>query len=272
MIEKKPRRGRPAPQDRSTAPARDDFIEGRNPVLEALKANRPINKLLVSKGVGRHSIIGQILHHAKRNGVLVEYVDTRFIQKISPTGHSQGVVAMIATKSYVDLDDLLEASHQKNTSPLYVILDGIEDPQNLGAILRTADAAGVHGVIIPERRAVGLTAAVSRASAGAVEYVPVARVGNIAKTLTALQKQGIWTVGVDMEGDAGYTHADYDQAMALVIGAEGKGLSRLVKERCDLLVSIPMKGQIASLNASIAAALVMYEAARQRDRSSEGST
>ena len=130
----------------------------------------------------------------------------------------------------------------------------------------------MHGVIIPERRAVGLTAAVSRASAGAVEYVPVARVGNIAKTLTALQKQGIWTVGVDMEGDAGYTHADYDQAMALVIGAEGKGLSRLVKERCDLLVSIPMKGQIASLNASIAAALVMYEAARQRDRSSEGST
>ena len=171
MVGKKPGRGRPSSRDRSSSPTGDDFIEGRNPVLEALKANRPINKLLVSKGVGRHSIIGQILHHAKTNGVMVEYVDTRFIQKISPTGHSQGVVAMIATKSYVDLDDLLESSQQKNTLPLYVILDGIEDPQNLGAILRTADAAGVHGVIIPERRAVGLTAAVSRASAVTTRFV-----------------------------------------------------------------------------------------------------
>ena len=156
-------------------------IEGRNPVLEALKADRPINKLLLSKGIGRHSVIGQILYHARRNGVLVEYVDPRLIQKLSSTGHSQGVLAMVATKEYVDLNYLLEASRQRDDLPLYIILDGIEDPHNLGAILRTADAVGVHGVIIPQRRAVGLTAAVSRTSAGAVEYIPVARVSNIPK-------------------------------------------------------------------------------------------
>jgi 23S rRNA (guanosine2251-2'-O)-methyltransferase len=272
MVEKKPQRERASARDRSPSPTVEDLIEGRNPVLEALKANRPINKLILSKGIGRHSVIGQILYQAKQNGVLVEYADARFIQKLSPTGHNQGVIAMIAAKSYVDLDDLLESSQHKDSLPLYIILDGIEDPHNLGAILRTADAAGVHGVIIPDRRAVGLTAAVSRASAGAVEYVPVARVSNIAKTITALHKQGIWTVGVDMEGTSDYTHADYDQAIALVIGAEGKGLSRLVKERCDLLISIPMKGEIASLNASIAAALVMYEAARQRDASAHPSS
>jgi 23S rRNA (guanosine2251-2'-O)-methyltransferase len=247
------------------SPNSENPIEGRNPVLEALKANRPINKLILSKNIGRHSVIGQILHHARRNGVLVEYVDSRFIQKLSSTGHSQGVLAMVATKEYVDLNDLLEASQQKDDLPLYIILDGIEDPHNLGAILRTADAVGAHGVIIPQRRAVGLTAAVSRTSAGAVEYIPVARVSNIPQSISHLRKEGIWTIGIDIAGDKGYTQADYHQSVALVIGAEGKGLSRLVKERCDQIVSIPMKGHITSLNASVAAALVMYEAVRQRN-------
>ena len=241
-----------------------DVIEGRNPVLEALKAGRPINRLLLSRDIQRHSIIGQILYHARQSGIVVEYVDSHLIQKLSLTGHSQGVLAMVAAKDYMDIERLLEVSSQGDDLPFYVVLDGIEDPHNLGAILRTADASGVHGVIIPRRRAVGLTVAVSRASAGAVEYVPVARVSNIPQTVSKLREEGVWTVGVDMTGDGDYTQADYRQPVALVIGAEGKGLSRLVKERCDLLVTIPMKGHISSLNASVAAALVMYEVMRQR--------
>ena len=195
---------------------------------------------------------------------MVEHVDSRVIQNLSSTGHSQGVVAMVAAKDYVDLDYLLETSQRRTDLPLYIILDGIEDPHNLGAVLRTADAAGAHGVIIPQRRAVGLTAAVSRTSAGAVEYIPVARVRNIPQSIRHLQQVGVWTIGIDMAGDKSYTQADYRQPVALAIGAEGKGLSRLVKERCDQIVSIPMKGQVASLNASVAGALAMYEAVRQR--------
>ncbi len=195
---------------------------------------------------------------------MVEHVDSRVIQNLSSTGHSQGVVAMVATKDYVDLDYLLETSQLRTDLPLYIILDGIEDPHNLGAVLRTADAAGAHGVIIPQRRAVGLTAAVSRTSAGAVEYIPVARVRNIPQSIRHLQQVGVWTIGIDMAGDESYTQADYRQPVALAIGAEGKGLSRLVKERCDQIVSIPMKGHVASLNASVAGALAMYEAVRQR--------
>ena len=268
MVDKRPGSDAVSSWNRLPSPNPEKPIEGRNPVLEALKADRPINKLLLSKGIGRHSVIGQILYHARQNGVLVEYVDSRLIQKLSSTGHSQGVLAMVATKEYVDLNYLLEASQQRDDLPLYIILDGIEDPHNLGAILRTADAVGAHGVIIPQRRAVGLTAAVSRTSAGAVEYIPVARVSNIPQSIKHLQQGGIWTVGVDMAGEKDYTQADYHQSVALVIGAEGKGLSRLVKERCDQIVSIPMKGHIASLNASVSAALVMYEAVRQRTESS----
>ena len=250
--------------DRTPTNNMEGLIEGRNLVLEALKAQHPINKLLLSRDIGRHSIVGQILYQAKQNGILIEYVDSRFIEKLSSTGRSQGVLAMVAAKDYVDLESLLKAPTRNDEPPLYIILDGIEDPHNLGAILRTADAAGAHGVIIPERRAVGLTSAVSRASAGAVEYVPVARVGNLPQTISTLRELGIWTVGIDITGHEDYTKADYHQSIALVIGAEGKGLSRLVKERCDLLVSIPMKGHVSSLNASVAAALVLYEAARQR--------
>ena len=247
-------------------PDMGDVIEGRNPVLEALKAERPINRLLLSRDIKRHSIIGQILYHARQSGIVVEYVDSHLIQKLSLTGHSQGVLAMVAVKNYIDMESLLEGSRQSDDLPFYIVLDGIEDPHNLGAILRTADAAGAHGVIIPRRRAVGLTVAVSRASAGAVEYVPVAKVSNIPQTVRKLREKGLWTVGVDMTGDGDYTQADYRRSVALVIGAEGKGLSRLVKERCDQLVTIPMKGHISSLNASVAAALVMYEVMRQRSQ------
>ena len=236
------------------------------PQFHANGPQHPVQLVRLPFDYQKDPTIGQILHHARQNGIPVERVDPRLIRKLSPTGRSQGVLAMVAVKDYVDLGFLLEASGQKGEPPLYVILDGIEDPHNLGAILRTADAAGVHGVIVPRRRAVGLTAAVSRASAGAVEHVPVARVGNISQAIRNLSEEGVWTVGVDMAGGEDYTRADYRQPVALVIGAEGKGLSRLVKERCDLLVSIPMKGHIASLNASVAAALVMYEAARQRAR------
>lgn len=242
----------------------DGVIEGRNPVLEALKAQHPINKLLLSREIGRHSVIGQILYQARQNGIIVEYVDPRLIDRLSTSGRSQGVLAMVAAKDYVDLESLLEASEQRGDPHLYIVLDGIEDPQNLGAILRTVDATGTHGVIIPQRRAVGLTSAVTRASAGAVEYVPVARIGNLPQTISTLRKLGIYVVGIDITGEKDYTKADYNRPVALVVGAEGKGLSRLVKERCDLLVSIPMRGHVSSLNASVAAALVLYEAIRQR--------
>lgn len=180
------------------------------------------------------------------------------------TSAHQGVIAYAAAKDYVDLDDLLALSRKRGEPPLYCILDGIEDPHNLGAILRTADASGIHGVVIRSRRAVGLTAAVAKASAGAVEYVPVARVANIAQTIEMLKKNNVWVVGIDLGGEADYTQMDFTVPSAIVIGAEGKGVSDLVRKRCDRIASIPMKGRISSLNASVAAALVMYEAFRQR--------
>jgi 23S rRNA (guanosine2251-2'-O)-methyltransferase len=239
-------------------------IEGRHPVLEALKGGRPINKVLLAKDAARHSVIAQILHLARQQGIPVEVVDRRVLERLSATGHTQGVLAIAAAKSYSSLDELWERSRALGQAPLYVLLDGIEDPQNLGAIIRTADAAGVHGVVIPSRRAAGLTAAVARTSAGALEYVPVARVNNLHWAMKELGERGLWMVGLDAAADRDYTQADYRQPTALVIGAEGRGLSRLTKERCDMLVRIPMWGRIASLNASVAAALVMYEAMRQR--------
>lgn len=233
-------------------------------MLEALRAGRPINKLLIAEDVGRHSSVAEILGLARRQGIVVDRVDRRAIDRLSLTATHQGVLAFAAVKDYVDLDDLFAAAKAKDQAPLFVALDGIVDPQNLGAVLRTAEGAGAHGVIIPERRAVGLTAAVARASAGAVEYIPVAREGNLATTVANLGKRGVWTVGVDPKATQEYTTADYAQPTALIIGAEGKGLSQLVRDRCDLLVSIPMMGKVASLNASVAAALVLYEALRQR--------
>ena len=241
-----------------------DIINGKNPILEALKAGRPVNKILVDKNIARHTTIAEILNIAKQQDIPVEFVGRFIIDKESPPGINQGIIAFIAAKDYVNLEDLYKISQQLDEPPFYVILDGIEDPQNLGAILRTAEATGVHGVIIRSRREVGLTSGVARASAGAVEYVPVARVTNIAQTIEELKRNNIWVVGIDMSGETSYQKVDFKSPTALVIGSEGKGLSDLVRKRCDLLASIPMKGKISSLNASVAAALAMYEVFTQR--------
>lgn len=243
-----------------------DTIEGRNPVIEALKSGRPVNRILLARDVGRHSSIAEILHLSQSRGVPVEFVARQAIDRLSRTPANQGVIAYAAAKDYVALEDLLAISKQRVEPPLYCILDGIEDPQNLGSILRAADASGTHGVVVRSRRSAGLTATVAKASAGAVEYVPVARVPNISQAIVTLKKNNVWVVGVDPAGAIDYSRVDFKLPTAIVIGGEGKGLSDLVKKRCDSLASIPMRGKITSLNAAIAAALVMYEALRQRSR------
>ena len=241
-----------------------DNIEGRNSVLEALRSGRPIGKILLAKNVERHSHIAEIIHLAKAKSIPVEYVERQAIDRQSQTGVNQGVLAFSVAREYVGLAELLAASGRRNEKGLYVVLDGVEDPHNLGAILRTAEATGVHGVIIRERRAVGLTPSVEKAAAGAAEYMPVARVVNISQTVQTLKKANFWVVGVDQGGATNYTQVDYKLSTAIVLGGEGSGLSDLVKKNCDFIVSIPMKGKIPSLNASVAAAVVMYEAVRQR--------
>ncbi len=243
-----------------------DIIEGRNPVIEALKSGRSLNKILLARNIGQHSAVAEILHLSQSRKIPVEYVARDVIDRLSTTAAHQGVIAYVAIKEYVSLADLFAISKERNEPPLYCILDGIEDPQNLGAILRTADASGVHGVIVPSRRAVGLTAGVAKASAGAVEYVPVARVPNLSQAIQTLKKNNVWVVGIDPAGRTEYSRVDFTLPTAIIIGGEGRGLSYLVKKRCDSLASIPMRGKITSLNASIAAALVMYEAFRQRSR------
>ncbi|MFC1987117.1 23S rRNA (guanosine(2251)-2'-O)-methyltransferase RlmB [Chloroflexota bacterium] len=243
-----------------------DVIEGRNPVIEALKSGRPMNRILLADNIGRHGAIAEILHLAQASGIPVEYVARQAIDRLSLTAAHQGVIAYTAVKEYITLDDLLIISKEKNELPLYTVLDGVEDPRNLGSILRTAEASGVHGVIIRSRRAVGITPAVAKASAGAVEYVPVARVSNISQAIVTLKKNDIWVIGIDRSGTVDYRQVDFKLPTAIVIGGEGKGLADLVRERCDSLAAIPMRGKITSLNTSIAAALVMYEAFRQRSQ------
>ena len=240
-----------------------DKLEGRNSVMEALKANRTINKLFVAKG-DREGSIRQILAQAKQKGIIVTEVDRNVLDGMSTTHAHQGVIAFVAVKDYVSVDDILGDARKKNQQPFIIILDEITDPHNLGSILRTADAVGAHGVIIPKRRAIGLTSAVSKASAGAVEYVPVARVTNISQTIDYLKRNNVWVVGTDSTGDRAFYESDMKGAVALVIGSEGEGMSRLVREKCDFVVNIPMQGQISSLNAAVAAAIVMYEVKKQK--------
>ncbi|MFA5400985.1 MAG: 23S rRNA (guanosine(2251)-2'-O)-methyltransferase RlmB [Dehalococcoidia bacterium] len=242
-----------------------EIIEGRNPLIEALKAGRPVSKIMLDSNIRRHGAVELILNLSRARGVPVEFVDRRILEKQSSTGSSQGVIAFAEVKELIDLGELIDISLVKPDKPLYLLLDGIEDPHNLGAILRTAEATGVHGVIVRERRAAGITPAVVKASAGAVEYVNIARVANIAQAVVTLKKNGIWVTGIDMDGQTDYRAMDFTLPTAIVIGGEGRGLSDLVRRRCDWVVSIPMKGKIMSLNASVAAAVVMYEALRQRD-------
>jgi len=240
------------------------IIEGRNPVIEALRAGRPISKILMDRNAQLHGAAAQILQLAKGKGVIIELVDKQIIDRQSVTGSSQGVMAFAAAKDYVSLDDLPSIPLERREPALYLVLDGIEDPHNLGAILRTAEATGVHGVVIREKRAVGLTPAVVKASAGAVEYVPVAMVTNISQAILTLKKNNVWVTGIDESGEQDYSRVDFSLPAAIVIGGEGKGLSDLAGKRCDSIASIPMKGKVTSLNASVAAAVVMYEALRQR--------
>jgi 23S rRNA (guanosine2251-2'-O)-methyltransferase len=243
-----------------------NIIEGKNPVIELLKAGHPVNKILLADNIKPDDAVTEILRLARAKGIPVERVPRHIIDKQSITSANQGVIAYAAAKEYVSLNDLLALSAEKNEPPLYVILDGIEDPQNLGSILRTAYASGVHGVIIRERRAAGLTATVAKASAGAVWYMPVASVSSIAQAIETLKRNNLWVIGIDRSGKAEYSQMDFKSPTAIVIGSEGKGLSELVRKRCDFLAHIPMRGEITSLNASVAAALVMYEAFKQRSR------
>jgi 23S rRNA (guanosine2251-2'-O)-methyltransferase len=240
-----------------------DMLEGRNPVLEALKAGRTINKILIAKG-DREGSIKQIAAMAKEMGITIQEVDRRNLDSISITNSHQGVIAYVSVKEYVEVDDILKASENSGKPPFILILDEINDAHNLGSILRTADAVGVHGVIIPKRRAVGLTSVVAKASAGAIEYVPVARVTNISQTIDYLKKNNVWVIGTDQTGEKEFYKSDLKGPVALVIGSEGEGMGRLVREKCDFVVRIPMMGNISSLNASVAAAVMMYEILKQR--------
>jgi len=242
-----------------------DMLEGRNSVLEALRSDRTINKILISKG-DKEGSIKQIIALAKEKGVVVQETDRISLDKISTTRAHQGVIAFVAAKDYVEVEDILEIAKSKGEDPFVILLDGITDPQNFGSILRTANAVGAHGVVIPKRRAIGLTAAVSKASAGAIEYVPVARVTNLSQTIEYLKEQNLWIVGTDQSGEKSFYESDLKGPIALVIGSEGEGMSRLVSEKCDFIVNIPMKGEISSLNAAVAGAIVMYEILKQKSR------
>lgn len=237
-------------------------IEGRNAVLEAFRSGKTIDKLFVLDGC-QDGPVKSITREARKTDTIINFVDKERLDRLSNTGHHQGVVAQAAAYEYAEVDDILEAAAAKGEEPFIFILDEIEDPHNLGAIIRTANLAGAHGVIIPKRRAVGLTAAVAKTSAGAINYTPVAKVTNISKTIEELKNKGLWFVCADMGGTSMY-ELNLTGPIGLVIGNEGSGVSRLVKEKCDFVASIPMKGEIDSLNASVAAGVMAYEIVRQR--------
>ncbi len=241
----------------------EENIEGRNAVLEALRSGRPIGKILVAEG-SRPGPLQELRRLARERGVLVQEVERMRLDRMSLTGKHQGVIALALAKEYVTVDDILRVARERQEEPFLLVLDGIEDPHNLGALIRTAEGAGVHGVVVPKRRAAPLTAAVGRASAGALEYMAVAQVPNLARCIEDLKSRGLWVVGADPQGEQVYTDADLTGPIAVVIGSEGKGIHRLVKEKCDFLVTLPMRGRISSLNASVAGSLVMYEIVRQR--------
>ncbi|MBZ4655244.1 MAG: methyltransferase, TrmH family, group 3 [Peptococcaceae bacterium] len=240
-----------------------ELLFGRNPVLEALRAGRSVNKILVAEGSNVGSI-KEIMALAREKKVLLQFVDKKQLDNMSQGENHQGIIAYAAPKDYVDWDEILQEARRKEEIPLLLMLDGIEDPHNFGAILRAADAAGVHGVIIPKHRAVPLTAGVAKASAGAIEYVPVARVTNLAQTMEKLKEEGCWIVGADAGANVLHFDADLSGPLVVVMGSEGKGLGKLVKEKCDFLVSIPMLGRINSLNVSVATSIILYEILRQR--------
>lgn len=241
----------------------EDIVAGKHAVVEALRSGRTINKLWIAESAQKH-VITPIIQEAKKAGVPVQHVDKRKLDQIAAGINHQGVVAQTAPYDYVDVGDILTSATEKGESPFLLLLDEIEDPHNLGSILRTAECTGVHGVIIPKRRSVGVTATVTKTSAGAAEHVPVARVTNMAQTIDALKGKGLWIAGADAGANQFIYETDLSIPLAVVIGSEGKGIGRLIKEKCDFLVKLPMFGHINSLNASVAAAVFMYEVVRQR--------
>jgi len=242
----------------------NDQVEGRNAVLELLESGRDINKILVANGE-KHGSIHKILAIAKERKIIVTEIEKNKLNQITQTPNNQGVIAIVPPYDYCEVEDILDEAKRKNEKPFILILDGIEDPHNLGSIIRTAETAGVHGIIIPKRRAASVNSTVSKVSAGAVEYMKIARVNNINETIRYLKEQDVWICGTDMDTDTIYTKQDYKMPIAIVIGSEGFGMSRLVKENCDFLVKIPMKGRITSLNASVSAGIIMYEVVKNRN-------
>ncbi|MCI8632718.1 MAG: 23S rRNA (guanosine(2251)-2'-O)-methyltransferase RlmB [Lachnospiraceae bacterium] len=240
----------------------DSIIYGRNTVLEAIKAGREIEKLYLSRPPHSGSLI-QIAGLAKKKRILIQETDKAKLDTLCDKGNHQGVVALCAASQYAEVADILRRAEEKGEAPFLLICESIQDPHNLGAILRSAEAAGVHGVIISRHHAVGLTEAVAKTAAGALEYMPVAKVASVAKLIEELKQQGIWTACADMDGQSVY-QTDLKGPLALIIGGEHEGITRLVKERCDFVVSLPMKGQVTSLNASVAAGILLFEALRQR--------
>ena len=261
--EKRNRGASPERYDRGQAESfeKEGLLIGRNPVIEALKSGRRIDRILILKDA--EGSVRKIIGMAREKGIIISYTERSTLDRVTGGAPHQGVAAYASDFEYCEPEDILNAAAEKGEPPFIVVLDGIEDPHNLGAIMRTADAAGAHGVIIPKRRAATVTAAAEKSSAGASAYIRVARVSNIAQTLQYLKREGVWTAAVDMDG-ASYIQTDLSGAIALVIGGEGSGVSRLVKETCDFCVSIPMKGGVNSLNASNAAAILMYEVLRSR--------
>lgn len=243
---------------------KEDQVEGRNSVTELLKSGKDINKLYVQKGE-RQGSINEIVKLAKEKRVVIVETEKNKLDQMSETGKHQGVIAIVPPFEYCDVDDILEDAKNKNENPFIIILDGIEDNHNLGSIIRTAECAGVNGIIIPKRRSALVNATTNKTSAGAVEYMKVARVSNLTETIKYLKENDIWVYGTDMEAKDYYNEQKYNSGVALVIGSEGFGMSRLVKENCDFLIKIPMKGKINSLNASVSAGIVMYEVMKQRN-------
>ena len=241
------------------------IVEGRNAVLEALKSDREINKMLVQKGE-KNGSINSIISLAKQRGIVIVETEKSKLDAISSTGHHQGVIIYTSPQKYCEVEDILNIAKKKNEDPFIVILDEIEDPYNLGSIIRTCEVAGVHGVIIPKRRSALITGVVEKVSVGATNYLPIARVTNLAQTIESLKKENVWIIGTDMDAPNVQYNTDLTGAVALVIGSEGKGMGRLIKDKCDLLIKIPMFGKVTSLNAGVSAGICIYEVVRQRDK------
>ena len=243
-----------------------DQVEGRNSVLELLESDNDINKLYVQSGE-KHGAIIKIIAKAKEKKVVISEIDKNKLDQMSETHNHQGVIAIVPPYNYSSVEEILELAKSKNEKPFVIICDGIEDPHNLGSIIRTAECVGAHGVIIPKRRSAAVNATVNKTSAGAVAYVKVARVTNLNDTIKELQDNGVWIYGTDMDGTDNYNEVKYDSGVGIVVGSEGFGMSRLVKENCDFLIRIPMARKINSLNASVSASIVMYEVMNQRKNS-----